>query len=672
VKQAAVGIVGAVMVAAAVVRYPPEETLRFDAGLFTRPEATKVAAILATAVGLLGLNLAAYALGRPLHRWVRPGPSSPAGLALLETMGLGLLALADLVLALAAARVVHRPLIIGLVVALAIVGGVLAARDWRWSVRPSAGTALLALAAGALAVSPLLGAWLPDYGWDGFTYHLAVPERYLYRERIVVTPLFTHSAFPHTVEMLYLLALSLDSGALAKLLHLQFGLLAAAGAFLLAATASRRAGVLAVLILAADPLFNWEEGVAYNDLGAAFFAVLAAAALAEWRQQGSRPALRVAAVFAGACLAVRYPAGAVLLGVLAVVWMSAPWRAWRDKLRLSIEVGAIATLVFSPWLARNAFLTGNPFAPALQSLFYPPGQEYFHPVALAQGWAFGRGVGFGRDLLDLLLLPVNATLRVGDTYDTFGYRIGVMYVIGVLAALLAGLHRGRSAAATALKLAGLLTVAWFYSFQEPRYLLPALGLMAVAGGVGLDALIGAGRRALVLLLVPLVALLHTQSKAVLLLPYRYGYALGSLPVAAFESQEPSLAVVPILRRSMRPGDRLMLIYENRGFFYRGLDYVFSNWFEVMQMVREAESPAAFADHLAGLGVTHVLVNTRNVARYRTWFVKGYGPAEFERDLAKLEAFVAQETTPLFQDRHVMVRRLKRPRALDAPRPPARE
>ena len=267
---------------------------------------------------------------------------------------------------------------------------------------------------------------------------------------------------------------------------------------------------------------------------------------------------------------------------------------------------------------------------------------------------------------------MNATLRVGDDYSTFGFRIGVMYVVGVMAALLAGIHRGPSAAGTALKLAGLLTLMWFYSFQEPRYLLPALGLMAVAGGVGLETLISSHPRYRALWLIPLAALLHTQSKAALLLPYRYGYALGSLSLAGFESQEPSLAVVPRLRALMQPGDRLMLIYENRGFFYHELDYVFSNWFEVMQMVRTAETPAAFADQLAGLGVTHVLVNTNNVKRYRTWMVEGYGEDDFERGLAKLEAFVAHETTPLFRDRHVLVRRLDRTRPRGASEPPARE
>ena len=231
-----------------------------------------------------------------------------------------------------------------------------------------------------LVASPLLAASLPDYGWDGFAYHLALPERYLFRNRIVVTPLFPHSAFPQTVEMLYLLALSLDSGTLAKLIHLQFGVLTAAAVFVIARKTSKRAGVLAIAILAADPLFNWELGVAYNDLAAAFFAVLTAAAFDEWRRGGAREALRLTGIFAGACLSVRYTAGTVLVVVLALLWLGRPWRAWRARLGASIVIGSIAGLVLSPWLARNLVTTGNPFAPAAQAVFYAPGREYFDPT----------------------------------------------------------------------------------------------------------------------------------------------------------------------------------------------------------------------------------------------------------------------------------------------------
>ena len=101
----------------------------------------------------------------------------------------------------------------------------------------------------------------------------------------------------------------------------------------------------------------------------------------------------MAAVFAGACLAVRLPAGSVLLAVVAFIWISRPAGGWRERARLSIETGALATLVFSPWLIRNAAVTGNPFAPALQSLFYPRGHECFDPVAVAPGSRSGAASG---------------------------------------------------------------------------------------------------------------------------------------------------------------------------------------------------------------------------------------------------------------------------------------
>ena len=45
----------------------------------------------------------------------------------------------------------------------------------------------------------------------------------------------------------------------------------------------------------------------------------------------------------------------------------------------------------------------------------------------------------------------------------------------------------------------------------------------------------------------------------------------------------------------------------------------------------------------------------------------------KRDLARLDAFVLQETTPLFSDRHVLVRRLERdPRSRALRSPPARD
>ena len=578
-------------------------------------------------------------------------------MAVLERLALGVLALSWATLGLAALHALHVPVLAVVIGTTAVAGAALVVRDaggaWR---APSRTTALLVAGGALLLLSPFLAAWVPDYGWDAFAYHLALPERYLFKNRIVVTPLFPHSAFPQTVEMLYLLALALGSAATAKLIHLQFGVLAALAAFAMARTASRRAGVLAVAILAADPLFNWELSVAYNDLAACLFALLAVAALDQWRRTDDGGALRMAAVLAGGCVAVRYTAGVVPLALAVLVW-AAPRRAWREKAAATAVFAALGAAVLAPWLLRNLVLTGNPVSPAAQSVFHSPGREYFSPVALAQSLAFGRSVGFGHGLDDLLLLPVNLTLRarIGD-YAGFGFRAGVLYLVGTIAFLAAA--RRVPLARTCAALAGMVTLLWFFTFQEPRYLLPGLCLLAVAGGIGLDAILRRRREAAALLwLVPVAALVHTQWPAALLLPWRYGYALGGLSVEKFEAQDPALVAARALRSSSSPGDRLLPVHEPRGFFFRGMDYVPATAPELMHVVHESPSPQALADRLRALGVTHVLVNATNAGRYRPLFVEGYGPEDDARAHARLSAFLARHTEPLYRDRGVTVRRI---------------
>jgi hypothetical protein len=209
----------------------------------------------------------------------------------------------------------------------------------------------------------------------------------------------------------------------------------------------------------------------------------------------------------------------------------------------------------------------------------------------------------------------------------------------------------------------VMTLAWFFTSQEPRYLVPALGLVAVAAGVGLHEMLrgcAAWRPPALALLagaVPLVALAHTQVATLARLPYVYGYALGRLSVDGFRHQDPALVVADRLHASLGPRDRLLLVYEPRGFFFRDLGYVFAHYFELMQLVHRAGDPEALAGELRGLGVTHVLVNTENVARYRTVAVPGYGDRELDQDLQVLGAALQRHSTPVMAYRGVIVRRM---------------
>ncbi len=650
--------VSALLVAAVALSHPATGGMPFDA--------SKLPALLRSLAVLAGVNLAAWVAGGVWQRLLALSHEHSL-LDAVRRLALGFLVLADVVLLLAALHLLRRGLLLVALIWLAVAGLVEVA--WRArAARPrvvlqgDAATVIAAAAVALIGAGALLGAYMPDYGWDAFTYHLALPERYLFENRIVVSPLFPHSAMPLTIEMLYALVLAVDPGPAAKLLHAELGALAAAAVAALAARHSRRAAALAVVVLAADPLFNWELSVAYSDLGATLFTVLAVASLQDRLAGGGRAAVRLCGVFAGACVATRYTAVAVPLAVLGVLWAArAPLR---QKLRDSLVVAALCAAVVSPWLVRNLVLTGNPAAPALQSLFYEPGQEYFDAQAMRQQLAFVRQVGFGRGLGDLLALPLNLTLRAreGD-YRAFGFRVGPLYVIGLAAALALRPARGSPALRGALPTVGAMTLAWFFTAQEPRYLMPALGLAALAAGVGLCELLrlcaAQAPRALALLpwLVPGLALAHTQGATIARLPYVYGYALGRLSVEGFRGQDPALMVADRLRRTLGANDRLLLVYEPRGFFFQGMPYVFAHYFELMQLIHRAGDPERLAAELRGRGVTHVLVNTANIARYRTVTVPGYGERELDQDLQVLGAMLQRHSTLVLSDRGVFVRRM---------------
>ena len=515
--------------------------------------------------------------------------------------------------------------------------------------RPTGRECALVLGGAALLASPLLAAFDADPGWDALTYHLPLAERTAFANGSVVTPWSVFSAFPHSMSMLYLLTQTLDATPLARWLHLEFGVLTALLAVVLARTVSPRAGWLAAAALAACPLFAWELGIAYADLPACFYTLLAVALL--------RPALgpgrcAAAGLFAGAAAACRYPSWGIPVILVALVWL--PDTAPRARLRSSFAVAAGALVPLAPWIARNLVFTGNPVAPAFQSFFTTPGEEFFAPLALTQNAAFIRAIGPGHGFLDLLALPWRLTVEATpDDYRGFGYRVGPLYLLGVLAALGWGGASGSALARRLWAAAGLSTLFWFFTAQDPRYLLPALVLTAVAGSIAADRAVGSRR---LWLLLPLLAVLHAQLPIWTALPHRYGTALGRLPVA----DAPAERVGRRLRAGLGPGDRVVILFEPRAWFFRGLDYIPYHLGD--------GSPLLVAIHSAGehgldalfrdLGATHLVVNTQLGPLTTPFFVPGYPRDAFEADLATLNAFLAQRTDLVFGEGGLEVRRIR--------------
>ena len=659
----AVVTVGLALVAAHAWLHPPARDL-VVAGARVGLDAGKLAAMLHALAVLIAIDLAALAIGTPLWRRLKP-QSQPLAESLPPRLALGLAVLAYAVLALAALHLLVEPALAALVAAPIAAAAPAALRALRsspprpWS-RPRRRTLVLVALAALVAVGPFLDAFVPRYGWDALTYHLGLPERYLHGHRIWFTPFSLYSAFPLDVEMLYALGLGLGSAAVCKLINLQFGVLALWTLALLARRASPRAALFAVAIVLADPLFAWELGVAYTDLGGALYALLAFAALVDAVPAlDPRACLRLA-IFGGLCAAIRLPAllvPATLALLLVVAARRSPPRALARAVAL-VAVGVFVAL--APWLARTAAFTGNPLAPALQSKTAP----YFDPFVIEQMLAFSRSIGVGHGLGALVSLPW--TLFVASSPGVysggFGYDVGALYLAALVAAAVVALVSadGRRDALFRLALAacGLGALGWFFTSQEARYLLPALLWIALAGGLALDRL--AARAPRLVWALPLAGLVVTQAPRLAALPARFAVALGPFAPDAVDGDD-AARLADELRETLPPDARLLLVLESRSFYFRGLDFIPYHVLEgspVLHLVHQAADERDLRCRLAALGVTHVVVNLELARRFHPVPIPGYGAVEYTADLARLRRFLDAWAEPVARQGGVVAARLR--------------
>ncbi|PQV64589.1 Dolichyl-phosphate-mannose-protein mannosyltransferase [Abditibacterium utsteinense] len=377
-----------------------------------------------------------------------------------------------------------------------------------------------------LSLAPPNGA---DY--DSLTYHLAAPAQYLRLGKVAELPYDHHSYFPFTLEMLYAVGLWARGAVFAKLFH---WLMLPIGALALYAlgkrAASARSGLLAAALFASMPMILQEATTAYIDLGFAAFAFLAtlcfAGAITGKNPREQTRDLALSGAFCGFCLGSKY-FGVLIFGFLGISLLVFAWKAQREAFRpdsaknessrlalaRSLSFFVVPALVLGGvWYGRNIFWTGNPFFPFAYGIFggrgwtsemardYDVSQSFFGfgktPLDLA--WLPWRlalsplNVGaFGGKLTGQPFWPLSATPVENGHYGFFDVPIlDVVFTIfpgpAIFALGLPALFAAKKPRIIALCAAffGFLFVFWALTSQQIRYLIPALGFLAVVGGWG--------------------------------------------------------------------------------------------------------------------------------------------------------------------------------------------
>jgi hypothetical protein len=543
-----------------------------------------------------------------------------SGLRALARAVLGIAATSLALFALALAGAL-RPLAFAV---LALVCAALALRSLRRRGGPASSEPieLRFAAALALATAPFwVGALDYRIAWDAAAYHLALPKRYLEAGGFTQVPISVYAVWPHAIQLLYAPALWLRDSPLASALHTAFGVLALWAAQLGArASGFRRAGWFAAPLALANPVLLFELGEAYVDLALAFFfcagAIFAARAL---RSRVPDPgALALAGVCGGACAAAKIN-GVLLALALALALVPRAIALLRARETRALARSALCYAIpvaasWLPWLARSAWLTGDPFYPLLYAQLGGPDWS----AELAQRFAaWQQQTGFGRGLSDYLLLPLRVLVAGGPEYQRFGGRLGAHWLVCIPLAV--ALARRDPLARFTLAASGCYFALWALGSQQTRFLIPMLPALALATGIALERGIALARaRWPALRERKLVAGAAALSLAPLALfgGEHFGGAIASLGALRSDAAARRAAQVeaPIaFANASLPRDARMLLLDTNLVFFLEREAIADSFFEASQ-IADWLSRASTAPELAALfaerGITHLLWDRR--------------------------------------------------------------
>lgn len=232
------------------------------------------------------------------------------------------------------------------------------------------------VALGAFAAFLLLQSGMPPTDWDVLTYHLDVPREFLDRAEVFLPEDNHHVAFVGLVHMLYvpLLALGAESAP---------AFISAIIVVLLAITIFRigerlfdgDTGRIASVLMWGSPAILLVAVTARVDVSVTWFLVMAHYAVVVcFERREVTGWWWLGAVFIGLAIATKFSALGYLVGLAPVM----AWVLIRQgdpivgSVRRFVVFGAVAGLVASPWLVKNALLLGSPIYPYLAEMRLEP------------------------------------------------------------------------------------------------------------------------------------------------------------------------------------------------------------------------------------------------------------------------------------------------------------
>ncbi len=321
----------------------------------------------------------------------------------------------------------------------------------------------------AYCIYYFFNALAPEVSPDGSGYHLGNVVRMWRSHGFDWSYPSMYAYLSQGTEMLFLFAFAFGRHSAAALVH--FAWLCTLP--LLMVCWGRRfhhpkAGIFAAIMIFAAPVIGKDGISAYNDIAVATLIYAVFYLLQVWDESSDPKILIIVGLLSGAAYGAKYTAFLTL--PFAIGWLifrkSSDGR--RETVRNLACVCLPAILLIAPWVLRNWFWLGNPFAPFFNAWFpnayYHTGMERIYAETLAHYTGIKHN----------WQIPLELTLRGGLVSGTFG----PTFLLFPFALLALRFRLGRR-----LLLAAVVFGLPAYLNTGTRFLIPSAPFLALAIGM---------------------------------------------------------------------------------------------------------------------------------------------------------------------------------------------
>lgn len=444
--------------------------------------------------------------------------------------------------------------------------------------------------------------FLPEIANDSLAIHLYVAK--LFSQRSSVSPLFYDIASyrPLLMSVLYSTGLLFQNVAIAKLFHWFCGclLVSAAAVKLQEATASKKVTLFFAAMLWLTPTLMNQMATTYIDAGATLFVFLGYCVVIDAFEDFDAAHFFYGGLLIGLAIAIRH----LSFGAVFVIGIMLAVRMFRRDIRKKVfkALSCFGLGVFfsaSYWFFRDWFFSGNPFFPFLGAFFDKGDGSLFSSL-------YFHGMGLPRTPMTFLSIPWDVTFQP-DIFD-YHHWIGPFYLL-ILPAVIFAAVKIKSARPHVL-FAFLLTVFWYFTGQNIRYLMPAFPVYLLAGAMGMSELaatlgkkkwVRTGTYAGAFLLLTFLLALTTRHFRYHFMPVLRQWSLSQFLIR----MERSSSIAEWINKNLPLGSKILVLNEVH-LYYFNREVVLEGDFAARTHYDRQKAPEAAIAILKEKGITHVL------------------------------------------------------------------